>query len=246
MRRYGLIGYPLEHSFSQDFFATKFRKERIDAIYDNFPLKILDDFPGLIEQYPDLEGLNVTLPYKSLVMKYLDDIDKRALHAGAVNVISIIRKGSSRILKGYNTDIDGFVLSLKPLLDREIKKALILGTGGASRAVQAGLDDIGIDYSVVSRDKTKAEMTYQDLTDDIIRNCQLLINTTPLGMFPNTENAPDIRYDSLTEDCILYDLVYNPEKSLFLRLGQERGCRIKNGMEMLLIQAEKAWKIWKR
>lgn len=245
MKRYGLIGYPLEHSFSQSYFMNKFRKEGLDAIYDNFPLETIDKFPVLIEQYPDLAGLNVTLPYKSAVMKYLDDVDNKALHAGAVNVVSVISEGNRKILKGYNTDIDGFVLSLKPMLHRKIRKVLILGTGGASRAVQAGLDDMGIKYFVVSRDKSRADLTYAALTGELISNCQLIINATPLGMFPDTENAPDIPYGSLTHDCILYDLVYNPEKSLFLRLGQEKGCRIKNGLEMLHIQAERAWEIWK-
>ncbi|MEA1886908.1 MAG: shikimate dehydrogenase [Bacteroidota bacterium] len=245
MRRYGLIGYPLEHSFSKDYFTSKFRREAIDARYDNFPLKTIDEFPGLIEQYPDLAGLNVTMPYKSAVMKYLDDVDKKALHAGAVNVISVVSEGNRKILKGYNTDIDGFMLSLKPMLLRKIQRALVLGTGGASRAVRAGLDDMGITYSVVSRYKPRADLTYAELTDEVISNCQLIINATPLGMFPDTENAPDIPYGSLTPDCILYDLVYKPEKSLFLKLGQERGCRIKNGKEMLLIQADKAWEIWK-
>jgi shikimate dehydrogenase len=244
MERYGLIGYTLEHSFSRDYFMKKFRKEGLDAIYDNFPLKTVDEFPELVERYPDLIGLNVTLPYKSAVMKYLDDIDEKALQAGAVNVISVFNKGNRKILEGYNTDIDGFILSLKPMLDRKIQKAIVLGTGGASRAVRAGLDDMGIIYSVVSRDRSRADLSYKELTDELISNCELIINATPVGMFPDTENAPDIPYGSLTPGCILYDLVYNPEQSLFLSLGQERGCRIKNGLEMLYIQADKAWEIW--
>lgn len=246
MRRYGLIGYPLEHSFSKDYFTAKFKREKIDAVYENFSIKSVDEVPSLVKQYPDLKGLNVTLPYKMTVRKHLDLIDERALRVGAVNVINIIIKAGRRILEGYNTDVDGFILSLKPLIDREIKNALVLGTGGASRAVQAGLDDLGIRYSLVSRDRTKTGLTYNDLTDEMMSSCQLLINATPLGMFPNTESAPDIPYGSLRENCILYDLVYNPDRSLFLRLGQERGCRIKNGREMLLIQAEKAWEIWNR
>jgi len=246
MKRYGIIGYPLGHSFSRDYFMNKFSNEGIEAIYENHPLESIDEFSDLIEQYPDLVGLNVTLPHKLSVMRYLDNIDEKALHAGAVNVISIVKKGKMKLLKGYNTDIDGFVLSLKPLLDRNIHKALVLGTGGASRAVQTGLDEIGLTFSVVSRDRTKASLSYADLTGELISNCQLIINATPLGMYPDTENAPDIPYDSLTPGSILFDLVYNPEETLFLRLGQERGCRIKNGMEMLHIQAEKAWKIWNR
>jgi len=244
MERYGIIGFPLGHSFSREYFMNKFRKEGIDAIYENFPLAAIDKFPGLVEQYPDLMGLNVTLPHKLSVMKYLDEIDKKALQAGAVNVISIIMKGNMKLLKGYNTDIDGFVLSLKPMLHRAIRKVIVLGTGGASRAVQAGLEEIGLTFSVVSRDKARADLSYSELTGDLIKNCQLIINATPIGMFPDTENAPDIPYESLTPGSILYDLVYNPEESLFLKLGRERGCRIKNGMEMLHVQAEKAWEIW--
>lgn len=246
MKRYGLIGYPLKHSFSRKYFTDKFREEKIDAVYDNYPLNTIDELPGIIEKFPDLAGLNVTLPYKLHVMKYLDDIDKKALKAGAVNVIVINRKGQRNILKGHNTDIEGFVQSLRPVITGEVKKAIVLGTGGASKAVQAGLDEIGIEYSVVSRHKTKGELTYSELTGDIIKNCQLIINTTPLGMFPDTETAPDIPYDSLTANCILYDLVYNPEKTLFLKIGQTKGCRIMNGMEMLLIQAEKAWELWQK
>ncbi|MFO7852996.1 MAG: shikimate dehydrogenase family protein [Bacteroidota bacterium] len=246
MRRYGLIGYPLEHSFSKDYFTAKFKREKIDAVYENFSIKSVDEMPSLVKKYPDLKGLNVTLPYKTEVMKYLDLIDEKALRVGAVNVINISIKAGKRILEGYNTDVDGFVLSLKPLIGRGITRALVLGTGGASRAVQAGLDDLGIKYSLVSRDKEKTGLTYRDLSDEMISSCQLLVNATPLGMFPNTESAPDIPYSSLKKDCILFDLVYNPDRSRFLKLGQERGCRIKNGREMLHIQAEKAWEIWER
>jgi len=245
MIRYGLIGYPLEHSFSRDYFTKKFKRERINAVYNNFPVKSLDKLPGILKEYPDLAGLNVTLPYKSSIIKYLDDIEPRAMKAGAVNVISISGEGRKKTLCGYITDIDGFILSLKPLLNTDIEFALVLGTGGASKAVQAGLDEMGIAYIVVSRDSSKADMTYLDLTGDLIKKCGLLINATPLGMFPETDKAPDIPYDSLGSKCILFDLVYNPERSLFLRLGKERGCHVKNGLEMLFIQAEKAWDIWK-
>ncbi len=246
MRRYGLIGYPLHHSFSQDYFTKKFSNEEVNAVYDNFPLKNIDKVRDLINKYPDLHGLNVTHPYKTLIMKYLDDIDGKATDVGAVNVVSITGKGVKRALLGFNTDIDGFVLSLKPLIGNNMPKALVLGTGGASRAVQTGLDYLGIEYSVVSRYKPKADFIYTDITGDIIKNHQLIINATPLGMYPDTGSAPDIPYESLASDSILFDLVYNPEKSLFLKRGQERGCRIKNGMEMLCIQAEKAWEIWNR
>lgn len=246
MRRYGLIGYPLHHSFSKDYFSRKFANEGVNAVYDNFPLKHISGLPGLIDKYPDLHGLNVTHPYKTLIIEYLDDIDGKASDVGAVNVISITGKGMNRSLKGFNTDIHGFILSLKPLIGRRISRALVLGTGGASRAVQTGLDYLGVKYSVVSRDETKGDYTYTDISGEIIRNYKLIINATPLGMYPDTDSAPDIPYESLTGDTILFDLVYNPETSRFLMQGQEKGCRIKNGKEMLLIQAEKAWEIWNR
>lgn len=245
MRRYGLIGYPLQHSFSEGYFTNKFRKEKVDAVYNTFPLKTIGELPSLLDQHPDLAGLNVTHPYKTEVMAYLDAMDEQAEDVGAVNVISISRQEGNRVLKGYNTDVDGFVLSLKGLLDTGVGNALVLGTGGASRAVQKGLDMLAIEYALVSRQKGKADLSYGDLTADIIRNCRLIINATPLGMFPETGSAPDIPYEALEPGCILFDLVYNPAKSLFLRKGQERGCLVKNGMEMLHIQAEKAWEIWK-
>lgn len=244
MKRYGIIGYPLDHSFSKNYFMNKFRKEGLDASYDNFPLGNIDELPYLIEQYPDLEGLNVTSPYKTAVIEYLDDIDTRAGKAGAVNVIRILDSGRRKVLKGYNTDIDGFMLSLEPMLTGDIRKALVLGTGGASRAVRAGLDALGIGYLLVSRAKTRAGLSYAEITGELIKQCQLIINATPLGMFPETGSAPELPYDSLLPGSILYDLVYNPEKSLFLKLGEERGCRVKNGLEMLHIQAEKAWELW--
>lgn len=245
MRRYGLIGYPLQHSFSEEYFTNKFRKERVDAVYNTFPLKTIGELLLLLDKHPDLAGLNVTHPYKTAVMPYLDDMDEQAEDVGAVNVINILRQEGNRMLKGFNTDVDGFVLSLKGLVDTGVSNALVLGTGGASRAVQKGLDMLAIEYQVVSRQKGKADLAYGDLTADLIRNCRLIINATPLGMFPETGNAPDIPYETLEPGCILFDLVYNPEKSLFLRKGQERGCLVKNGMEMLHIQAEKAWEIWK-
>jgi len=245
MRRYGLIGYPLQHSFSEGYFTSKFRKEKMDAVYNSFPLKSIGELPDLLDQHPDLAGLNVTHPYKTAVMAYLDDLDELSGDVGAVNVIRISRQGDNSLLKGFNTDVDGFVLSLKGLLGTGVGNALVLGTGGASLAVQKGLDILGIKHRLVSRQKGKADLSYGDLAADLIRDCRLIINTTPLGMYPETENAPDIPYEALEPGCILFDLVYNPEKSLFLRKGQERGCLVKNGMEMLHIQAEKAWEIWK-
>jgi len=245
MRRYGLIGYPLQHSFSEQFFNNKFGKEDANAVYNNFPLKTIDELPGLLNQYPDLAGLNVTHPYKTTVRDYLDEMDEQAEDIGAVNVIRVTRQGNNSMLKGFNTDVDGFVLSLKTVLHTGVSNALVLGTGGASRAVQKGLDILGIGHTVVSRQKDKADLCYSELTADLIRSCHLIVNATPLGMYPGTGTAPDIPYEALELGCILFDLVYNPERSLFLSKGQERGCLVKNGMEMLHIQAEKAWEIWK-
>lgn len=242
MRRFGLIGYPLDHSFSKDYFTKKFKREGINAVYDNFPLKTIDEFKNLIALHPDLNGLNVTSPHKSAITAFLDGLDAKAESTGAVNVISI--KGTEPVLKGYNTDIDGFVLSLKPMIDDSTRKALVMGTGGASMAVRAGLDMLGIDYSVVSRHRAKTGLVYQDITGEMIKDYQLIINASPLGTFPNTGSAPDIPYHSLKKGTILYDLVYNPGETLFLRQGKAKGCRIKNGMEMLIIQAGKAWDIW--
>ncbi|MEE4215829.1 MAG: shikimate dehydrogenase, partial [Bacteroidales bacterium] len=186
MRRYGLIGYPLQHSFSEGYFTNKFRKEKVDAVYNTFPLEAISELPDLLSRYPDIEGLNVTHPYKTSVIDYLDDLDQQAGDVGAVNVIRISREGNSCFLKGFNTDVDGFVLSLKTLLNTRINNALVLGTGGASRAVQKGLDMLAIEYKVVSRKKGKADLAYGDMTADLIRNCRLVINATPLGMFPET------------------------------------------------------------
>jgi len=246
MRRFGLIGYPLGHSFSKEYFMNKFSDEGIDAVYDNFQIESVDYLPGVIQKYPDLHGLNVTLPYKTSVIKYLDSVDSKALYAGAVNVISITVVNNQRKLKGYNTDIDGFTLSLQAVPGSIAGRALVLGTGGGSKAVQAGLNEIGIEYSLVSRDRSRGDMIYSDLTGDIMRTIGLVVNTTPLGMYPEIQNAPEIPYEYLDEHCILFDLVYNPEESLFLKKGREMGCRTKNGKEMLIIQAEKAWEIWNK
>ncbi|MDZ7738717.1 MAG: shikimate dehydrogenase [Bacteroidales bacterium] len=244
MKRYGLIGYPLGHSFSRDYFMDKFRKEGIDAVYDNFPLKDLTDFRKMPERYPGLEGLNITIPYKSRVIDLLDDVEGRAAETGAVNVVKITEKGGCWFFKGYNSDIDGFVLSLLPLLGESRGKALVLGTGGASLAVRAGLEEIGMEYSVVSRHSEKAAYSYSDITDDILKAYRLIVNASPVGMYPSDNEAPDLPYHALDSNHILYDLVYNPVETLFLKKGKERGCITKNGLEMLYIQADKAWEIW--
>lgn len=239
MRTFGLIGYPLSHSFSQKYFTEKFRRENIpDCEFKNFSLVDIARLPDLLKENPGLCGLSITIPHKQSVLKLMNAIDPAAREIGAVNCISI----SSGLLKGYNTDVVGFEGSLKPLLGPDHRKTLVLGTGGAAKAVAFVLRKLGIEFKSVSR--SKGDLTYSDITPAIIKEHSLIINTTPLGMFPNLYECPDIPYGSLSPVHLLYDLTYNPEESLFLKKGKEKGAQIKNGLEMLHLQAEKAWEIW--
>ena len=242
MRQFGLIGYPLTHSFSKKYFSEKFQREGIsDARYDTFPLESIEQFPGLVEQFPDLCGLNVTIPYKKAVIPYLDALDPAAEAIGAVNCI---RRYNGK-LSGYNTDAIGFEQSLVPLLQPHPGKALILGTGGASFAVRYVLGKLGIPYTFVSRNSDrKGILRYSDLGEQEMRDYTLIINATPVGMSPREQEAPDIPYEYLGSGHLLYDLIYNPERTLFLAMGEQQGARIKNGMEMLYLQAEGSWAIW--
>lgn len=249
----GLIGYPLTHSFSKAYFAEKFSSEKISGYeYDLFPLEHISDLPALLRENPRLVGLNVTIPHKVAVLPFLDSLDETASAIGAVNTIKIERKpgspGSSEseacVLHGYNTDAWGFSSSLRPLLQPWHTKALILGTGGASKAVRYVLDTLGIEYRFVSRRAGRDQLSYQELYPETIREYPLIINTTPLGTFPDTEYCPDLPYEALSERNLLYDLVYNPPKTRFLRQGKQKGATVINGMEMLRLQAEKAWEIW--
>lgn len=241
-RLFGLIGYKLSHSFSQSYFTKKYACENIvDTRYELFPLEHISALPNLLVQHPNLCGLNVTIPYKEAVIDYLDELDDTAAEIGAVNTI-LIRKGR---LKGYNTDVYGFVTSLKGLLgSRQVESALVLGTGGASKAVAYGLKQLGIRPVFVSRNPSKGDLTYSDINASIIEKHLLVINTTPLGMSPNVETAPSLPYDLFNSHHLLYDLVYNPEKTVFLESGEKRKCSTKNGLEMLHLQAERAWSIW--
>jgi shikimate dehydrogenase len=239
MRLFGLIGYPLSHSFSKRYFSQKFETEKIDAQYENYPLKSIDEFPGLISNH-NLSGINVTIPYKQEVIQYLDSMSDEAEKIGAVNTIQI-REGK---LIGNNTDCYGFQQSLIPFLKPTHKHALVLGTGGASKAVVFVLDKLGIEWKYVSRTKIENGLTYQEVNKDVIKKHCLIINTTPLGMYPNIEESPAIDYEAIGDNHLLYDLVYNPEETLFLQKGKEKGATIKNGLEMLHLQAEKAWEIW--
>lgn len=238
-QQYGLIGFPLSHSFSPDFFNQKFEQNNIAAIYKSYPIEDIALLPKLLFEESGLKGLNVTIPYKTSVIPYLDFISKEAQQIGAVNCIKI----AGAKLFGYNTDHYGFTASLKPLLAQGIKAALVLGSGGSAQAVIYALRQMNIAYQIVSH-SGQGNYDYSDLNEEIIQSHLLIINTTPLGMYPHTENYPAIPYSFLSEKHLLFDLIYNPEQTAFLRQGAARGAAIKNGLEMLQLQAEKSWEIW--
>ncbi len=242
MNQYGLIGYPLTHSFSKKYFSDKFEAEGIENHdYHLFPIERIDDLPHLLSSFDNLKGLNVTIPYKEYVLDFLDEIDESAADIGAVNTIKIV----DGKLKGYNTDVYGFEIALLNLLgDAKIDNALILGTGGAAKACAYVLGRLDIPFKYVSRTKKPDQFTYEELSKEVIENHHLIINTTPLGTYPKVETYPNIPYNNLSPEHYLYDLVYNPEEPEFLRRGKEQGASIKNGLEMLHLQAEKAWEIW--
>jgi shikimate dehydrogenase len=245
MRRFGLIGYPLGHSFSKKYFTEKFETESItDTVYDNYPLENIGLFPSLIEKTEGLLGLNITIPYKTSIIRYLSETDKDASAVGAVNVVKVVSSGTTRTLRGYNTDIYGFRESLIPFLKACGHKALILGTGGSSLAVRYVLASLGINYVNVSRTGSAVSIGYTDLRDELLIESNLIINTTPLGMFPDIDSYPGINYDVLSKKHVLYDLVYNPEMTKFLIKGKERGCTVIGGLRMLHLQAERSWSIW--
>ena len=245
MTKFGLIGYPLTHSFSQKYFKRKFKVEKIsNCEYKNFPLKNIDELPNLIKNTPNLKGLNVTIPFKKLVIPYLDDIHIVAKQIGAVNTIKIERENNNIKLIGYNTDVYGFRQSLVRKMENKHSLALILGTGGASKAIEYVLKNMNIKYLLVSREKKDNGITYSEISREKIQQHTLIINTTPLGMFPNTENYPDIPYKYITNKHFLYDLIYNPEKTAFLIKGKKKHAKIYNGLRMLELQADMAWEIF--
>lgn len=246
MDKYGLIGYPLGHSFSVGYFNEKFKAEHIDAEYVNFEIPSIDNFMEVVGENPNLRGLNVTIPYKQQVIPYLDEVDPRAAQIGAVNVIKVVRRPKEKIkLVGYNSDVIGFTQSIEPLIDESHRKALVLGTGGASKAVFHGLASLGIEPTYVSRQKRDADtLTYGELTPEVMASHTVIVNTTPLGMFPKVDACPDLPYALLTPHHLLYDLIYNPDETLFMKRGKEQGATVKNGLEMLLLQAFAGWKIW--
>jgi shikimate dehydrogenase len=246
-KKYGLIGYPLGHSFSKDFFNQKYSSENIDAEYVNFEIEHINDLKYVLRENPDLHGLNVTLPHKMNVIPLLDSITDNARNIGAVNVIKFKRGGlfGKLYLEGHNSDITGFKKSIEPLLmNRTHSKALILGTGGASKAIYHGLKQLGIDSTFVSRTQQDFCITYDEITRNTMENYTVIVNTTPLGMYPKTDICPGIPYKYVTPRHILYDLLYNPDETLFMKKGKEKGAVVKNGLEMLLLQAFISWEIW--
>lgn len=249
MKTFGLIGHRLGYSFSRKFFSEKFETEGLlEHEYLNFELDSIAEFPGVFEKYPDISGLNCTIPYKQQIMAYLDEIDAEASEIGAVNTVKILRQGDSIKLVGYNTDVYGFENSLKPMLSEKHKKALILGTGGASKAVQFVLQKLGIEYVFASTKEYSGTnvIRYVDIDEALMKECLVIVNCTPLGTFPNTDNCADIPYQFITADHVLYDLVYNPEETLFMKKGKAQGASVKNGLEMLHLQAIRAWEIWNK
>jgi len=246
-RKFGLIGFPLSHSFSRKFFTEKFSKEVIDDEYVNFEIESIAQLPHLIGSNPDLMGINVTIPYKEQVIKFIDHIDKEAAEIKAVNTIKIHRYGRHISLYGYNTDICGFQESIKPLLKEYHHKALVLGSGGASKAVVKALANLSVDSMLVSRNpESISELSYSDLDEDVMNNYKIIINTTPIGTYPNVDASPAIPFEYITSRHLLFDLIYNPEVTEFLRLGKLKGATIRNGLEMLHLQALASWEIWNR
>lgn len=237
---YGIVGYPLTHSFSPAYFNKKFETLGLEESYELFPIETIEDFKDILKANPELKGVNVTIPYKQTVIDFLDHIDATALAVGAVNCIKI-EQGKT---KGFNTDVTGFTDTLKPLLQPHHTAALILGTGGAAKAVAYALQQLGITYNLVSRNKRNGCLTYDGLDESIFQQHQLIINTTPAGMFPLTGNFPAIPYQFLNKAHLLYDLIYNPRETLFLQKGKAYGADTKNGYDMLIAQAEASWNIW--
>lgn len=245
MDKYGLIGFPLGHSFSKNYFNEKFSNEMIDAEYINFEIPSIDNFYAVVDSNPELKGLNVTIPYKEKVMPYLDYISPEARAIGAVNVIKVehTEKNGTK-LSGYNSDVIGFTKSIAPMLTRVHKKALVLGTGGASKAIIYGLKSLGLETQLVSRYKREGTIQYEDITPELIKEYNVIVNCTPCGMYPHTEECPLLPYEAMDSHTILYDLIYNPDETLFMKRGAEYGAQTKNGLEMLLLQAFASWEFW--
>lgn len=245
MDKYGLIGYPLGHSFSISYFNQRFKDEGIDAVYENYEIPDIDALAEVLDSNPELKGLNVTIPYKEKVMPFLDSISPEARAIGAVNVIRVTHRGSKIELKGFNSDVIGFTKSIEPMLDKKWhQKALILGTGGASKAIDYGLKSLGLETVFVSRYERPNAIQYKNITPEVVKEYNVIVNCTPVGMYPKTEECPDLPYEAMDSHTILYDLIYNPDETLFMKRGAQYGADVKNGLEMLLLQAFASWEFW--
>ena len=245
MDKYGLIGYPLGHSFSISYFNEKFQNEGINAKYINFEIPTIEALPEVLASNPELKGLNVTIPYKEKVISYLDTVSPEARAIGAVNVIKVNHEGNKITLKGYNSDVIGFTKSIEPMLDKKWhKKALILGTGGASKAINYGLKSLGLETVFVSRYERPGTVQYDKLKPEDVKEYNVIVNCTPLGMYPKTEECPLLPYEAMDSNNLLYDLIYNPDETMFMKMGKKYGATVKNGLEMLLLQAFASWEFW--
>ena len=245
MDKYGLIGYPLGHSFSISYFNQKFADEGINAKYENYEIASIDELTEILDTTPELRGLNVTIPYKEKVIPFLDSISPEARAIGAVNVIRVTHEKNKTILKGFNSDVIGFTQSIEPMIDKKWhKKALILGTGGASKAICYGLKSLGIEPVFVSRYERPETIQYETITPEVIKEYNVIVNCTPVGMYPHTDECPKLPYEAMDSHTILFDLIYNPDQTLFMRKGAAYGAEVKNGLEMLLLQAFASWEFW--
>lgn len=244
MEKYGLIGYPLVHSFSIGYFNEKFANEGIDATYTNYEIPSIEDLVEVIDTNPELRGLNVTIPYKEKVISFLDELSPEARAIGAVNVVKISHKGKNTILKGYNSDVIGFTRSIETMLEPYHRKALILGTGGACKAIDYGLRSLGIETLKVSRFERPDTITYGQVTTDVVQEYPVIVNCTPCGMYPHADECPPLPYEAMDNHNLLYDLIYNPDETLFMKKGKAQGAVVKNGLEMLLLQAFASWEFW--
>jgi shikimate dehydrogenase len=245
MDKYGLIGFPLGHSFSISYFNQRFQDEGIDAVYENYEIPNIDALAEILDSNPELKGLNVTIPYKEKVIPFLDSISPEARAIGAVNVIRVTHRGNKTELKGFNSDVIGFTKSIEPMLDKKWhQKALILGTGGASKAIDYGLRSLGLETVFVSRYERPNTIQYKTITPEIVKEYNVIVNCTPLGMYPKTEECPNLPYEAMDSHTILYDLIYNPDETLFMKRGAQYGANVKNGLEMLLLQAFASWEFW--
>lgn len=244
MDKYGLIGYPLGHSFSVNYFNQKFADEGINAKYINFEIADVEQIIEVIAANPELKGLNVTIPHKERVIEFLDQLSPEARAIGAVNVIRVTHDGGKIYMKGFNSDVIGFTQSIEPMLESYHKRALVLGTGGASKAICYGLKSLGVEPVCVSRYERPETICYKDITPEVVQEYNVIVNCTPVGMFPHSNECPKLPYEALDDKNILYDLVYNPDTTLFMKKGAERGAQVKNGLEMLLLQAFASWEMW--